>query len=191
MSQRASRRTAKPHARWRYAARHLAPRWDPLVRSDAESRAFVSTSHVAAPDSGQGHRATDRRRQRHTYFVGRRPHEVAELYTVTEYDVRRLDREWLGPPSLDWRGHDMGVLQLSRVLLARVTGLAPSRGLAEQFALSILAQLPDDGFVLSSEEVWRWLQGAPRGQRTRRLLPTRPRQAHGCTPAKARTRPPD
>ena len=107
------------------------------------------------------HRTIDpqyRRRQRHTYFVGRRPHEVAELYAVTENDVRRLDREWLGPPSLDWRGHDARGLQLSRVLLARVTGITPPREVAEQFALSILADLPDDGFVLGSDEIWHWLR---------------------------------
>ena len=101
----------------------------------------------------------------HTYFVGRRPDEAAEVYAVTENDVRRLDREWLdGPLSLDWRGHNVRVLQLSRVLLARVTGIAPTRELAEQFALSILADLPHDGFVLRSDEVWRWLRtvGAPR-----------------------------
>jgi hypothetical protein len=143
----------------------------------SESRAFAFASHVAAPDAGRGRRsdrATHPRQQRHTYFVGRRPDEAAEVYAVTENDVRRLDREWFdGPPSLDWRGHDARVLQLSRVLLARVTGITPPRELAERFALSILADVPDDGFVLGSDEVWRWLRTVSAPHAVARAKPRR------------------
>lgn len=100
-------------------------------------------------------RAGHRRRQPRTYFVGRRPYEVAEVYAVTEDDVQRLRG---GPLNLDWRGHDARALQLSHVLLAWVAGIAPQRALAVQFALSVLAGLPDDGFVIDSDEIWRWLQ---------------------------------
>jgi hypothetical protein len=106
-------------------------------------------------------RATRRSRQPHTYFVGRRPYEAAEVYAVTERDVQRLHRDRRdGPLSLDWRGRDARALELSRVLLARVAGITPRRELAEQFALSVLAGLPEDGFVLDSDEIWRWLRTA-------------------------------
>jgi hypothetical protein len=147
-----------------------------LVAPASESRAFAFASHAAAPDAGRGRRsdrAAHPRRQRHTYFVGRRPDDAAEVYAVTENDVRRLDRGWLGPPSLDWRGHHARVLQLSRVLLARVTGITPPRELAEQFALGILADLPDDGFVLGSDEVSRWLRTVSAPHAVARAKPRR------------------
>ena len=104
-------------------------------------------------------RAAHHRRQPHTYFVGRRPYEAAEVYAVTERDVQRLHRDSRdGPLSLDWRGPDARALELSRVLLTRVARTTPRREVAELFALSILAGLPDDGFVLDSDEIWRWLQ---------------------------------
>jgi hypothetical protein len=153
---------AKAHATWRDAVRHLAPRSDAFASSDQDSRTFAGTSSIAAPEADRGprsHRATHGRGQPHPYFVGRRPDEAAEVYAVTETDVRRLDREWRdGSPSLDWRDQDASALQLSRMLLARVTGMPPPRHLAEQFVLTVLADLPDDGFVLGSDEVWRWLQ---------------------------------
>jgi hypothetical protein len=153
---------AKAHATWRDAARHLAPRSDAFGSSDQESRAFACTSCIAAPEADRGrrsHRATHRRRPPYPYFVGRRPDEAAEVYAVTATDVRRLDREWRdGPPSLDWRDQDASALRLGGMLLARVTGMTPPRHLAERFVLDVLADLPDDGFVLGSDEVWRWLQ---------------------------------
>ena len=107
----------------------------------------------------QRDRAAHRRRQPHTYFVGRRPNEAAEVYAVTQSDVQRLHRDSRdGQLSLDWHGLDARSLELSRVLLARVACITPRRELAEQFALSILAGLPDYGFVLDSDEIWRWLQ---------------------------------
>jgi hypothetical protein len=106
-------------------------------------------------------RAVHRRRQPHTYFVGRRPYEAAEVFAVTGRDVQRLHpNRRHGPLSLDWHGEDARAFELSRVLLARVARITPRRELAEQFALSVLAGLPDDGFVLDSDEVWRWLQQA-------------------------------
>jgi hypothetical protein len=177
VSPRTNHLVAKAHARWRDAARHLAPRWDAFASSDQESRAFAYTSYTASPEADRGrrsHRATRRRRQPHAYFVGRRPDEAAEVYVVTETDVRRLDREWRdGSPSLDWRDHDASALQLSRMLLARVTGMPPPRQLAEQFVRNVLADLPDDGFVLSSDEVWRWLQTVSAPHAVARAMPRR------------------
>jgi hypothetical protein len=97
--------------------------------------------------------------QPHTYFVGRRPYEAAEVYAVTDADAQRLHRDRRdGPLSLDWRGQDARTLELSRTLLARVARITARRELAEKFASSVLARLPEDGFVLDSDEVGRWLK---------------------------------
>jgi hypothetical protein len=115
---------------------------------------------MAASEYGAPHRrdrAALRRRRPHTFFVGRRPYQAAEVYAVTEHGVRRLHRD--RPLGLDWRDHRDG-LELSRVVLARVAGMTPRRDVAEEFALSMLAGLPEDGFVLGSDEIWRWLQHA-------------------------------
>jgi hypothetical protein len=96
-----------------------------------------------------------------TYFVGRRPYEAPEVYAVTDDDVWRLrpDRHD-GPLALDWHSADARVLALSHVLLASVARHSPPPELEERFALDVLAALPDDGFVLQSAAIWRWLQEA-------------------------------
>ena len=123
-----------------------------------------------------------RGRARHTYFVGRRPYEAPEVYAVTDDDVRRLrpDRDH-GPLAIDWHPTDARALELSHVLLTSVTGgHRPLQELEERFALDVLATLPDDGFVLESDAIRRWLDEAweprnsaplepPRGPRLERL----------------------
>ena len=48
-------------------------------------------------------------------------------------------------------------MELSHALLSLVAELRPSRDLDERFALYVLGDLPDEGFVLDSTDVWRWL----------------------------------
>ena len=99
-----------------------------------------------------------RQAARHTYFVGRRQFDAAEVYAVTAKDVQRLRSErHYGERILDWHGGGRAGMELSRALLTKVAELRPSRDLDERFALYVLAHLPDDGFVLDSTEVWRWL----------------------------------
>jgi hypothetical protein len=118
--------------------------------------------------------ASTARRPPGTYFVGRRPYKAAEVYAVTDNDVQRLHRDGGdGPLSLDWRGQDARVLELSRVLLARVVRVTPRRELAAQFALNVLAGLPDDGFVLDSDEIWRWLDTVSEPHRVAGSAPRR------------------
>jgi hypothetical protein len=132
----------------------------------------MAAFEYGAPQRGDG--AARRRRQPHTYFVGRRANEAAEVYAVTENDVQRLHRDrGDGPLGLDWRGQDARALELSRVLLARVARMTPRRELAKQFALGILVRLPDDGFVLDSDEIWRWLQAESGPQRVAGTAPRR------------------
>jgi hypothetical protein len=87
----------------------------------------------------------------HTYFVGRRLFEAAEIYFVTATDVERLD------PNLDWHGSPAARMKLSDLLISRVTSQRPSRELKARFALYVLDHLPDGGFVLDSGDVRRWL----------------------------------
>jgi hypothetical protein len=102
-----------------------------------------------------------RSRARHTYFVGRRPYEAPEVYAVTDDDVRRLRPDRRGSPlALDWRAGDPPAVKLSHMLLTSVAGHRPPRELEQRFALDVLAALPDDGFVLESNAIWRWLQQA-------------------------------
>ena len=98
----------------------------------------------------------------HTHFVGRRPHEAAELYAVTDDDVQRLRPDRCdGPLALDWHSADARALELSHILLTSVTGgHRIPRELEERFALDVLAALPDDGFVLESDAILRWIHTA-------------------------------
>lgn len=122
--------------------------------------------------SAEIHRAR-RGRARHTYFVGRRPYEAPEIYAVTEDDVRRLRpgrrhgplTRIEAPVTFDWHAADARALELSHVLLTSVAGgHRPRRELEERFVLDVLAALPDDGFVLASDAILRWLDEA-RGPR--------------------------
>jgi hypothetical protein len=111
----------------------------------------------ALPWSLHSHPSRPRRRKApHTYFVGRRVLEATELFAVSAADVERLtsDRRY-GAPGLDWRGGDTA-LELSHLLLERVAEPPPSRELTTHFARSMLAPLPEHGFVLDSDTVWKW-----------------------------------
>jgi hypothetical protein len=103
----------------------------------------------------------------HTYFVGRRVLGGAEVYAVTATDVERLRvrRGHSEPalrgqsePALDWRESTAAALELSRLMIGRVVQRRTPRELHSRFALYVVAQLPHRGFVISSEEIWRWLR---------------------------------
>jgi hypothetical protein len=111
---------------------------------------------------------------RHTYFVGRRQFEATEIFAVTADDVQRLRSERrYGERILDWHGNVRAGMELSHALLTKVAELRPTRDLEERFALYVLAHLPDDGFVLDSAEVWRWLRVASDPQDFEAHEPTR------------------
>jgi hypothetical protein len=88
----------------------------------------------------------------HTYFVGRRQFDAAEIYFVTAKDVERLE------PNLDWHRNSADRMKLSDLLIRRVTSRRPSRDLKARFALYFLDHLPEGGFVLDSDDVQRWLR---------------------------------
>jgi hypothetical protein len=88
----------------------------------------------------------------HTYFVGRREFEAAEVYAVSAAGVERLER------SLDWHGSPASKMELSDLVIRRVAARRPSRELRARFALYVLDRLPDGGFVLDSDDVRRWLR---------------------------------
>ena len=100
-----------------------------------------------------------RRPTPHTYFVGRREFGAAEVYAVTAAGVHRLTAvENGGSLPWDWHGSDAGRLELSHAMIGYVADAEPTVELRARFALYVLERLPDDGFVLDSDEIWRWLR---------------------------------
>jgi hypothetical protein len=98
------------------------------------------------------------RRADATYFVGRRQFEAAEVYAVSGAGVDRLRSTGRhGEPSLDWHGSSAARLELSHLLIARVAGRRPSHELETLFAVTVLGNLGDDGFILDAEEIRGWL----------------------------------
>lgn len=99
------------------------------------------------------------RNRAHTYFVGRRQFESAEVYTLTGSVVTRLRPQRVGRAlSLDWQGGDAALLELSHVMLTRVAKQIPGPSLETRFAIDVVAELPHDGFVLEADEIRGWLQ---------------------------------
>jgi hypothetical protein len=93
-----------------------------------------------------------------THFVGRRPFEAPEVYAVSRTSVERLrSTRRFGTGSLDWRGSEREVMELSHALLMRVARRAPSHELASRFALGVIVRLSEDGFVLHADEIRAWL----------------------------------
>jgi hypothetical protein len=100
-----------------------------------------------------------RSRPSRAYFVGRREFESAEVYRVTIAEVERIRPDHPGRAvNLDWAGDDSALLELSHVLLSMTAERAPSSELEAGFALLVLAELPEEGFVLDCEEIRRWLR---------------------------------
>jgi len=105
--------------------------------------------------------APTRREIEPTYFVGRREFEAAEVYVVTATDAARLrSARRYGQLSLDWDGSSSAKMELSHLMISHVAEQWPTRELEERFALYVLSGLPDDGFVLDADDVWRWLRVA-------------------------------
>lgn len=111
----------------------------------------------------------EQRASRPTYFVGRRQGEAPELYAVSSDEVSRVTcDEQHG--YLDWRGSSAARMNLAHILLTRIAKQAPSRDLEARFALYALSNLPEDGFVLHTDQIWQWLLATADEQD---FLPTR------------------
>lgn len=92
-----------------------------------------------------------------TFFVGRRPLEAPEVYLVTATAVERLhSEERFGTPALDWFAPDDAAMELAHALLTRLVIATPSQRLTVLFALDVISQLDDDGFVLSFAQILGW-----------------------------------
>lgn len=91
-------------------------------------------------------------------FVGRRVFEAAELYALSSHGVELLrSQRRYGSPQLDWQGGYAPVMELSHELLTRVSGRTPSEELAASFAVDVLTDLPDTGFVIDADEIEVWI----------------------------------
>ena len=95
------------------------------------------------------------------YFVGRREFEAADVYEVTAAGVERLrSQRRYGESSLDWHGTQAAKMELSHLLITRVSETRPSRDLQKRFSIYVLARLPDGGFVLDANDLARWVRVA-------------------------------
>jgi hypothetical protein len=94
----------------------------------------------------------------HTYFVGRRVPDGAEVFAVTAKDVKRLGAARAAEAALDWHGTSAAAMELSGQLLARATKKRPSRDVQSRFALYFVPRLPHRGFVLDADDIRRWLR---------------------------------
>lgn len=109
----------------------------------------------------QRRRVSARRDMRPAYFVGRRQGEAAEVYTVSAQDVRRLQSAGrFGDSTLDWRGSSSARMELADLVISRIAEQRPSHQLKARFALYVLSTLPEEGFVLHTDQIWRWLLAA-------------------------------
>jgi hypothetical protein len=136
-----------------------------LVRGAAVATAAVGLSGVAV--AGALHWIRCRRRPTRpaeVLFVGRRGDGGPELFRVGDR-VRRLP-----DPRRYRRGRseietDSAALVFAEGLLAEVMRCRPARPLTRAFAEAQLAPLPDEGFVVSADEIEAWLEaraGEPR-----------------------------
>ena len=115
--------------------------------------------HLAHTATRQAPQSTEA----HTDFVGRRGSDAAEVYAVTVTSVERLrPKPSAREPSLDWHGSEAARMELSYLLISRLVGQRPSRDLQARFALYVLNRLPNEGFVLDSHDLSRWLQARHR-----------------------------
>jgi hypothetical protein len=91
-------------------------------------------------------------------FVGRRLFEAAELYALSPHGVEMLrSQSRYGSPELDWQGGYAPLMELSHELLTRVAGQTPSEELAGRFAVHVLIELPDTGFVIDADQIEGWI----------------------------------
>ena len=97
----------------------------------------------------------------HSYFVGRRESDAAEIYELTATGGERLrPGRRHRQRGLDWRGSEEARMELSHLLISRVSNQRPSRDLQARFSLHVLGRLPVSGFVLESDDLARWLRVA-------------------------------
>ena len=95
--------------------------------------------HLAHTATRQAPQSTEA----HTYFVGRRGSDTAEVYAVTVTSVERLRPKLSArEPSLDWHGSEAARMELSYLLISRLVGQRPSRDLQARFALYVPTDSP-------------------------------------------------
>jgi hypothetical protein len=91
------------------------------------------------------------------FYVGRRGAH-AEAYVVTRDGVAPLlHHAFYGHAPFDWGSRGAGATELSFSLLCDATrGRVPAAVVAE-LAADLVADLPGDGFILSADDLGRWL----------------------------------
>jgi hypothetical protein len=97
------------------------------------------------------------------FYVGHRDAR-AEAYIVTREAVAPLThRAFRGDTPFDWGTRGAGATELSFALLCDATHRRPPDAVVIELAADLLAGLAADGFVLSADELHRWLAQRQRG----------------------------
>jgi hypothetical protein len=97
------------------------------------------------------------------FYVGRRD-VCAQAYVVTRDDVAPLvHRAFRGDTPFDWGTHGAGATELSFSLLCDAMHRRASDAVVFELGADLIADLPGDGFVLSVDDLYRWLAHRARG----------------------------
>jgi hypothetical protein len=103
------------------------------------------------------------------FYVGRRSAHT-DVYVVTRRDVETLrHRAGEDDASFEWGARaEWGNVELAFVILRDATGRAPSDLVCARFHAEVIASLPDEGFVLSRDDVVLCLAAEVHDASTRR-----------------------
>jgi hypothetical protein len=106
----------------------------------------------------------DRRRSGRLYAAHRDPRR--EVYVITHDGLHPLPHSgFRSDAPFEWGAADEGALELSYALLRDVRRRFTSDGVVVDLVFDLVAELPRDGFVLSADDVRRWLLERRRASR--------------------------
>jgi hypothetical protein len=92
-----------------------------------------------------------------TVYVGRRGEAGVTIHALTGSGVEPLCSDArFGSRELDWAG-EIPAVELSHLLLSRLTGLRPTGALAARFAVLVLMEFPATGMHLEALRILEWL----------------------------------
>ena len=92
------------------------------------------------------------------YYVGRRPaSSTPQVFLVGEGVEPLRHPGFRTTAGFDWGRDTAGALELAYAMLSHALAASAAKATCRQFAREILAALDPDGFVLSCEEVVRWV----------------------------------
>jgi hypothetical protein len=101
-------------------------------------------------------RRLDRRRSERLFAAHRDPRR--EVYVVTRDGVQPLPHpRFRGDAPFNWGARDAGAAELASALLRATRRRPIPDAIVFELAANVVADLPRDGFVISTDEIRRWL----------------------------------